>query len=483
MDGLECSEIALSDLEFSGRIDSEYYQKKFLKYEDMVHNHNSCPMGKLCHFLIGPFGSAYDTSNYVEISQYRYVRGQDVKPFFLQETSPRYMAKEDYQRLSKYGLKEDDILVSVVGTLGNACIVQKKELPAIFSCKSTAVRVDTIDPYFLLAYLNSKYGRQLLLRKERGAVQKGLNLDDLKVLDVPQFSGAFQEAVRNVAIVAPMAMNDSSLLYYEAQKLLMGALHFNPAAISTKGTTEKRLSESFSTSGRLDAEYYQPKYDDLFALLDGLTIKPLGKIVDMKKSIEPGSEFYGDDGVPFIRVSDVSIMGIDTPTIRIPHSIVPSIKTLYPKKDTILFSKDGSVGIAYKMEKDTEAVTSGALLHFRVKNPMEILPDYLTLVLNSDIVQLQAERNASGAIIQHWKPGDIANVVIPVLPYNVQQKISEKVQKSFALRRQAEGLIEMAVKVVEIAIEKDEAAAMTYIKDIQRGDFVEESSLFIIEKN
>ena len=37
------------------------------------------------------------------------------------------------------------------------------------------------------------------------------------------------------------------------------------------------------------------------------------------------------------------------------------------------------------MEEDIEAVTSGALLHFRVKNSAEILPDYLTFVLDSDI--------------------------------------------------------------------------------------------------
>ena len=145
--------------------------------------------------------------------------------------------------------------------------------------------------------------------------------------------------------------------------------------------------------------------------------------------------------------------------------MVPSIEALFPKKDTILFSKDGSVGIAYKMEEDIKAVTSGALLHFRVKHPNEILPDYLTLVLNSEIVQLQAERDASGAIIQHWKPGDIANVVIPVLPIDIQREISQKVQESFILRRKAERLIDVAVKATEIAVESDESSALAYIKD------------------
>lgn len=463
MDGVEFSEVLLSDLEFSRRIDSEYYQKKYLNCERMIQKHNNCKMEELCHFLIGPFGSAYDTSNYTEISEYRYIRGKDVKPFFLQESSPRYISKEDYFRLRKYALQKDDVLISVVGTIGNACIVQSKELPAIFSCKSTVVRVDKIDPYYLISYLNSKYGRQLLLRQERGAIQKGLNLDDLKLLDTPCFSEDLQRHVHMIVDSARIAIENSGLLYKEAQSLLLKELNFNLEIISREGITQKKLSDSFETSGRLDAEYYQPKYDDLFSVLKKLPTEPLGSLVNLKKSIEPGSAYYGNVGLPFIRVSDVSVMGISTPSIRVPYNIIPSINRYFPKKDTILLSKDGSISIAYKVEVDIEVLTSSALLHLCVIKPERILPDYLTLVLNSDIVRLQAERDSSGAIIQHWKPGDIKKVLIPVLSYDIQQKISEMVQESFVLRRKAEKLIKIAVKAVEIAIESDEEAALSYM--------------------
>lgn len=101
MDGLECSEIKKSELEFSGRTDAEYYQKKFLQYQNIIEAHNILPLSKVADFLIGPFGSAYDTSLYVEQSNYRYIRGQDVKPFLLQDTSPRYMEERDFNRLNK----------------------------------------------------------------------------------------------------------------------------------------------------------------------------------------------------------------------------------------------------------------------------------------------------------------------------------------------------------------------------------------------
>lgn len=53
-------------------------------------------------------------------------------------------------------------------------------------------------------------------------------------------------------------------------------------------------------------------------------------------------------------------------------------------------------------------ISSRGILHLTVKDNA-VLPDYLTLVLNSTIVRLQAERSVGGSIIQHWKQSEIEN--------------------------------------------------------------------------
>lgn len=58
-----------------------------------------------------------------------------------------------------------------------------------------------------------------------------------------------------------------------------------------------------------------------------------------------------------------------------------------------------------------DIITSGALLHLDVRNE-NILSDYLTLVLNSIVAQLQAERDSNVAIIQHWKTDDIKKIIV-----------------------------------------------------------------------
>jgi len=104
------------------------------------------------------------------------------------------------------------------------------------------------------------------------------------------------------------------------------------------------------------------------------------------------------------------------------------------------------------------------LLHLRI-NSKELLPDYLTLVLNSKVTQMQAERDAGGSIIQHWRPDQIHNVVIPIIPMEQQKELVKDIQKSFQLREQSNQLIIVARTAVEIAIEKDEKTALKYIED------------------
>ena len=213
----------------------------------------------------------------------------------------------------------------------------------------------------------------------------------------------------------------------------------------------KQLKESFGAGGRLDAEYYQPKYDDLFEKLSHYRCNTISEIATIKKSIEPGSDAYCDSGVPFVRVSDITKFGISEPAVYLSRNDY-NVSELRPKKDTILLSKDGSVGIAYKVEEDMDCITSGALLHLSVYN-QDFLPDYLTLVLNSIIVQLQAERDSNGAIIQHWKPSEIEQVIIPYLPMETQRTIAQKVQQSFAFRAESKRLLEKAKSLVEQEIE------------------------------
>ena len=176
----------------------------------------------------------------------------------------------------------------------------------------------------------------------------------------------------------------------------------------------------------------------------------MGDIVDIKKSIEPGSEAYTDMGIEFIRVANLSNFGVSKSEIYLKET--NWLKTLYPKKDTILLSKDGTIGIAYCVKEDSNFITSGAILHLNLKENVSIKAEYLTLVLNSALVKLQAQKDAGGSIISHWKIGEIKNVLVPILDDKIQNEIENKIIKSFKLRKQSARLLDLAKFEVEQAI-------------------------------
>ena len=70
-------------------------------------------------------------------------------------------------------------------------------------------------------------------------------------------------------------------------------------------------------------------------------------------------------------------------------------------------------------------------------------------------MKLRAERDAGGSIIQHWKPSEIEDVIIPILPTSEQVTISKMLQQSFTLRKESKRLLQEAIQIVETAIEEN----------------------------
>ncbi len=362
----------------------------------------------------------------------------------------------------RFALKDRDVLFNRTNSfewVGRTGIYyQNDDIQRTFA--SYLVRLnpkDSILPEYLCAYLNCKYGEWDVKRRARQSInQTNVNPEEVKEIEIPILDIDLQQKIQCCFTQANSLRILSQKTYSEAELILHNELGINSIAVTDVNVSQKRFSD-FINSGRLDAEYYQPKYDGLFSRLSEFETKRLGDIVRICKSIEPGSEAYQNQGIPFMRVSNLSKFGFSDTEIHLSSDEYGDV--IRPKQNTILLSKDGSVGIAYKVEQDMNVITSGAILHLTITDN-EFMPDYLTLVLNSVIVGMQAERDAGGSIIQHWKPSEIENVIIPKLSKEIQQEITNKVKESFVLRRESKRLLNLAKTAVETAIEQGENAAL-----------------------
>lgn len=463
----------------SGRIDAEYYLPKYEDYTKAVSAYAGgvAPLNEVCMI---------QDDNYTpEAKQvYRYIELADIGKSGDIIGCLCEKGEDLPTRARRLVLTGDVIVSSIEGSLGSCALITEDYNHALCSTGFYVVRSSQINSETLLTLFKSEPIQQLLKKGCSGTILTGIGKQEFKQIPIPLIRPEVQAEIAQhiqrsfslrkeasqlleeakLSVEQAIAIGGGKSLIYNGlqeeackkERLAMYLLLKELGLIDDMPqrnkvvTTEKKLSATFFASGRLDAEYYQPKYDYLDSQLAQLPTQRLGELVEVRKSIEPGSEAYQTEGIPFVRVSDLNKFGLETPSVCLDRTTYATAPR--PQKDTILLSKDGSVGIAYKLDTDTDMITSGAILHLSVKEK-EVLPDYLTLVLNSPIVKMQAERDAGGSIIQHWKPSEIEQVIIPILPPDIQQKLSEQVSQSFVLRREAEALLAEAKAMVEKAIE------------------------------
>ena len=466
----------------TGRLDAEYYQ---LKYDDILHHiqvykNGSKDLGEICEIKDANFTPQENVSyKYVElanIGKYGNIIGcSQQKGEFLPSRARRIISKNDV------------IISSLEGSLDSCALVEEDYDGALCSTGFYVLKSNVLNPETLLVMFKSPLIKDLMKKGCSGTILTAIGRQELECIPIPLIQQEIQEEIAK-HVQNSIALRKESLQLLEDAKLTVEEAIQNGGGIAEaycrlqeKSTKElhtaiylllhevgvlpngatvngsnmicscKKLSDSFLASGRLDAEYYQPKYDMLFEKLKVFPTMTIGEIATIQKSVEPGSNAYQEKGIPFIRVANLSKFGLSDSDVKLDSTEFAD--ALRPQKDTILLSKDGSVGIAYKMEETQEVITSSAILHLRIKTK-NVLPDYLTLVLNSIVVRLQAERDAGGSIIQHWKPSEIENVIIPILPISFQRKIAETIQQSFKMRGEAQGLLLQAKHIIEEAIEK-----------------------------
>jgi type I restriction enzyme M protein len=464
MDGLEAVELLFSKAKFNNasfRFDAEFFQKGYLSIAKALNRSETQPLSQLVNKIdvgyVGSMVSEYDDSGILLLQT------RNINEFFVNTEECQRITRKFHQKLNKSQIKKDDVLIARSGSFGKASIYLGSEIINSADIIIVESNKNKLNPFYLVGFLNSKFGTSQLFRFASGAVQGHVNLTILENLIIPNLKSNFQNLIESLIKCSYKILKNSKELYQQAEDLLLSELNLKDWQPTTETIAIKSFKESFLFSGRFDAEYYQPKYEDLLRKLDNCKIELLKDIVSIKKSIEPGSDAYQQDGLPFIRVSNLSKFGITSTEIHISHDLIENIESLKPKKDTILLSKDGSIGIAYKVDNNLEAITSGAILHLKIKKQISILPDYLTLVLNSIIVRLQAERDSGGSIIQHWRVSEIENIVIPVIDITIQENISQKIQMSFTTKKQSKQLLEIAKIGVERAIETDEETATIWI--------------------
>ena len=452
MDGLECSETWISSAKDATdyfRLEAEYYTAKTIKYQKSIKGKD----------IISEI--QYGTSKYCDEDPHGYpvLRLNELNNGFI-ETPQKFchiMSNEEFESLRLH--KGDVIIIRTNGNpnlVGQSAVILEETNIAFASYLYRVVPNKKINSETLVSYLNCKYGRNEIDKNSMKGNQTNFSPAKFRDIVIPNFGNAFQDEIRHATEDAYLLRKTADRLYEMASQVITSYFRLDNPPTST--ITTKQLSKSYLNTCRLDAEYYQPKYESY------------AKSLHTEDTVFSLCHIYDDHFLPhakekyrYIELANVGTQGNVSDLELQNGDALPSRARRRVKAGQVIVSSiEGSLqNCALITDELDGAICSTG---FYVVDSDKINSETLLVLFKSEPIQALMKQRCSGTILTAISKSEFLSMPLPKIDAAIQKDIAQKVQQSFALRRRAEKLIDIAVKAVEIAIEENESAAIDWLK-------------------
>lgn len=434
--------VRLCELEGVRRFDADYYQLEYFSLIDKLKSVGAVPVKEVAVPVKRRFMPKEDEYfDYIEISDVDLVTGEF--------STSRVVGVEAPNR-AQWIVKEGDVLISTVNPIRNAVVLVRKGFDNLVASSGFCVlRPQRVSSEYLFIYFKTEFMRRLLNRYAITSEYPTIVWKD--ILNIPVYvpSESVQEVISTKVRRAFELLEQSKRFYFQAESFLLSELGLEGFELSEEHFYSVDLSR-MSACCRMDVEFFDPGFDKMIERISKKAeLVPLKNfIISVKRGVEVGSENYRDDGVPFIRVSNLSVNGLVSKDQKfISQELYEVLKDKFnPTEGEILLTKDAIPGIAYFVQERIQGIVSGGILRVNV---VGIDPWYLCLCVNSVIGRLQIKKSVRGSVIPHLGLWYIRNLMVPVLPKEVQWEIAEFVRKSYDLRKEGIWLLKVLKREVE----------------------------------
>lgn len=404
--------------------------------------------------------------NHVSIAEHfcesgiRYLKGAELSDVFIDDTEPTYISRELYSQISRAQIFPGDVLLSVIGSVGPVALVTDKYICLSCSCKLAILRPHGMSGAMLAAYLLSPTGQALLLRRNRGSVQQGIVLPDIRSFPVPKFSRALVGKVEKVMAEAYAEKRRSDCLYPEAEAELLDRLGWEKLRENPIELSYVRKFSELTVSARFDAEHYRPQPN---IVREWLTKTGSQTIDDLCHFVEHGFQ------PPYIEGGSVGIVsqrqfrnaGLDLDSLENftdMDFLKENPKFRIQRSDVLTYcvSAGEYLGRTFLFNSDIPCVAASFVTILRTKS---VVPGYLALFLNSPPGLIQSNMFKRGTSPFYLYPRDLKQVLVPIprqksgeVDIAWQKRLAAKVEASTAAKAAARAKLEEAKRLVEKAL-------------------------------
>lgn len=461
LEGLEIEIISKSIIQKENeifRIDSEFQLKEYIKSIDKIKERPYKNFDEYIELLTdGKHGGVELTDEGVI-----FLRTTNIKENKIDLSDLRYISNEESNETKRAEFSEKDLLLTTIGTIG-LCVKVPKDFPRA-TINQNLVRIVLKNKNYssiVCCFLNSKFGRHQTLRFGAGNVYQMINYPNLKKIKIPKFTPQLSKIIDNLYVQSESKSSEAKSNYTKAETILLDKIGLQSFEAIKEPVNIKGFRESFGSTGRLDAEYYQKKYDELELRI---TSQNYVRIKDIRSDNFRGLQpIYFENG----NLDVINSKHILDNTLDYDNFEKTSLeywekqeKARVYKGDILTYTTGANIGRTQVYLKQSKALASNHVNIIRLKQEN---PFYIGFVLNSLVGRLQTEKRSAGSAQAELYPKDLDEFLIPIIDLKKQKQITKLVEESFKLKAESERLLEVAKQVVEMAIEVDEETAMEFI--------------------
>ena len=318
-------------------------------------------------------------------TEHPYIRVRDLGSEKTLElnSSYEYVDNETQKTISRYIVEKDDVVISIVGTIGLVGMIGSSLHGANLTenC-AKIVNISGLDRSFLYYYLASEKGQNAIRAATVGAVQAKLPLKNIQALPIPEFSFAEQQTIGEILSSFDARIANNTKINHNLEQQAQAIFHNYQA----NGTGDVRTVADIAT---INPETYSEK-----------------------------------EGWSYINYLDTS---------NITQGAIAQIQTIVPNEEKLpsrARRKVNANDIVYSTVRPNQRhfgliaqpvenmLVSTGFTVLRSKNDV-ICNEYLYLLLSTDAIieQLQQLAEQSVSTYPSIKPSDIGNleILVPVM--------------------------------------------------------------------
>jgi len=401
---------------------------------------------------------------------YKIYRMNEISDMFCNLDIDKY-ADVGEKEMKKFVLKNDDVVFNRTNSqafVGRTGIFKKfSDEPLIFASYLVRFRPnqEKVLPEYLTAFLNTKYGVHDVKRRARISInQSNVSASELQKVEIPLLSINFQEKIKPLFSKAFESILKSKSLYSQAEQLLL----FELGLLEWKPKHELTFVKNFfdtQKAERFDAEYFQPKYEEIVEAVKKYKggFVGLGKIAKTKRGSLISDTFYNEkSGIPYIRGADFSSGFLNDDKLVYIDNLFKSSNETKVKKGDVVFALIGTVGSMALVDENFDgAFISNNLGKITTQNYNSTV---LQVLFHSVVGKLYFEKEQTQTAQPKISDKDIHKFILPKFESKIEKEIEKNYFESQKSKKLSKALLEIAKRGVEMAIEKDEQEAEKWIE-------------------